>query len=150
VITAVDSSVLWSLIKQETGWEEWEATLLRAASEGPLVVCPIVFAELAPSARDADALLGFLSRLQIGYDPLSSGAAFQAGETFRRYRAAGGPRQHLVPDFLIAAHAQSQADRLAAVDRGYLQTWFPQLTLLQPSPPSSSRDNDRAKESGTV
>jgi hypothetical protein len=42
------------------------------------------------------------------------------------------PRQHLVSDFLIAAHALSQAHRLAAVDRGYLRVWFPQLILLQP------------------
>ncbi|MCY2963330.1 MAG: hypothetical protein NT069_06700 [Planctomycetota bacterium] len=68
-----------------------------------------------------------MSRLQIGYDHFSPSAAFQAGETFRRYQAAGGPRQHLVPDFLIAAHTMSQADRLAAVDRGYLRVWFPQL-----------------------
>ncbi len=48
----------------------------------------------------------------------------------KSYRKAGGPREHLVPDFLIAAHAQIQANRLAAVDRGYLRTWFPELELL--------------------
>ncbi len=133
MITAVDSSVLWSLIKQEAGWQDWESTLQLAAADGPLVICPVVFAELAPSTTDPGSLIGFLSRLQIGYDDFSPGAAFQAGETFRRYRAAGGPRQHLVPDFLIAAHAMSQADRLAAVDRGYLRVWFPQLILLQPT-----------------
>lgn len=52
--------------------------------------------------------------------------------TFRRYRQAGGPRQHLIPDFIIAAHAVTQAGRLAAADRGYLRRWFPGLVLLQP------------------
>lgn len=132
MITAVDSSVLWSLIKQEAGWQDWASTLQQAAADGPLVVCPVVFAELSPSTTDSGSLMGFLSRLQIGYDQLSPDTAFLAGETFRRYRAAGGPRQYLVPDFLIAAHALSQADRLAAVDRGYLRVWFPQLRLLQP------------------
>jgi predicted nucleic acid-binding protein len=135
MINAVDSSVLWSLIKQEAGWRGWESTLQSAAAEGPLVVCPVVFAELAPSTTDPRTLLGFLNRLQIDYDHFSPRAAFQAGETFRRYPAAGGPRQHLVPDFLIAAHALSQAHRLAAVDRGYLRVWFPQLILLQPPGP---------------
>ena len=132
MITAVDSSVLWLLIKQEAGWQDWASTLQQAAAEGPLVVCPVVFAELSPSTTDPGSLMGFLNRLQIGYDHLSPGAAFLAGETFHRYRGAGGPRQYLVPDFLIAAHAMSQADRLAADDRGYLRVWFPQLNLLQP------------------
>ncbi|MFN8855850.1 MAG: type II toxin-antitoxin system VapC family toxin, partial [Planctomycetaceae bacterium] len=84
------------------------------------------------STTDPRTLIEFLNRLRIDYDQFSPSAACQAGETFRRYRAAGCPRQHLVPDFLIAAHALSQAHRLAAVDRGYLRVWFPQLLVLQP------------------
>ena len=72
----------------------------------------------------------FLGQLAISYDPISPEAAYLAGQTFKSYRKAGGPRELLVPDFLIAAHAQIQANRLAAVDRGYLRTWFPELELL--------------------
>ncbi|MFT5405234.1 MAG: hypothetical protein ACI9DF_004081, partial [Verrucomicrobiales bacterium] len=54
------------------------------------------------------------------------------GLTFKCYRQAGGPRQHLVPDFMIAAHAETQADQLAAIDRGYVRRWFPNLRVLMP------------------
>lgn len=51
---------------------------------------------------------------------------------FRAYRKTGGPREHMIPDFLIAAHAEVQANRLAAVGRGYLRPYFSNLTALRP------------------
>jgi predicted nucleic acid-binding protein len=130
MITALDSSVLWAVIKKEAGHENWIRALIQAAGEGPLVISPVAFAELSPSTPDVDSLMEFLAKLAISYDPISPGAAYLAGQTFKNYRKAGGPREHLVPDFLIAAHAQIQANRLAALDRGYLRTWFPGLELL--------------------
>ena len=132
MITALDSSVLWAIIRKEPGSDQWLDALIQAASDGPLVISPIAFAELAPSTIDAPALVTFLGQLAIIYDPVAPAAAHLAGLTFKLYRQAGGPRQHLVPDFLIAAHAQVQADRLAAIDRGYLRNWFPNLRLLSP------------------
>lgn len=132
MITAIDSSVLWAIVNEEAGHERWIQALIRAASEGPMLICPIAYAELAPSTRDETELMGFLKRLAITYDAISPAAAHFAGVTFKRYRQAGGPRQHLVPDFLIAAHARIQADRLAAIDRGYLRRWFADLALLVP------------------
>lgn len=130
MITAIDSSVLWAIIKGERGHEVWSAALLMAAAEGPLVISPVAFAELAPSTTDESELVDFLTRLAIAYEPISPVAAHLAGRTFKRYRQAGGLRQHPVPDFLIAAHAEIQANRLAAIDRGYLRVWFPNLRLL--------------------
>jgi predicted nucleic acid-binding protein len=130
--TAIDSSVLWAIVKGEAGHEQWLETLGHAAAEGFMIISPIAFAELAPSTSSEKELMDFLSRLAIAYEPISPAAAHLAGQTFKRYRLAGGTRQHLVPDFLIAAHAAIQADRLAAIDRGYLRRWFPELTLLTP------------------
>ena len=114
MITAIDSSVLWAILRKEPGFERWESLLLQASREGQLVICPITFAELAPSAPNDTALVGFLDALSIRYDDITPAAAFASGQIFKLYRKAGGPRQHLVPDFVIAAHALFQADRLAA------------------------------------
>lgn len=132
MITAIDSSVLWAIINDEPGAERWLETLLKAASDGSLVICPVTFSELAPSTGSASLLLANLENLSIAYDSISTESAHLAGSVFKEYRNAGGPRQHLIPDFLIAAHARIQADRLAAIDRGYLRIWFSDLTLLQP------------------
>ncbi len=71
MITAIDSSVLWAIIKQEAGHEQWLEALFRAAYEGPLIISPVVFAELAPSTSDAAELTGFLTELSIFYSAIS-------------------------------------------------------------------------------
>ena len=80
---------------------------------------------------DAGEVRGFFADWDISQVITSQKATFLAGETFRKYRDQGGPRQHFIPDFLIAAHAQVDCDRLATADHGYLRTWFPRLPLLR-------------------
>jgi hypothetical protein len=75
----------------------------------------------------------WMTELEIAFDPLQAVSAFAAGQIFRQYRDHGGPRTHLIPDFLIGAHASHQADALAAADRGYLRTYFSRLNRLTPA-----------------
>lgn len=131
--TAIDSSVLIQLYRKQSGWEAWRHLLEKAALEGPLLVSSVAFAEFSIAYPSATSALADLERLQMQYDPLLPETAFQAGQVFLRYRREGGPRRHLIPDFLIAAHASLQADRLVALDRGYLRTYFPDLVLLAPT-----------------
>ena len=130
--TAVDTSVLLAIREKESGYEKWEAALQCAAEMGGLCVCPVVFAELSPGSRSAVHLLSQLNLIAIEYDEISAEAAHLAGKIHWTYRREGGPREHLVPDFLIAAHAQTQCTQLAAIDRGYLRRYFPGLKILQP------------------
>jgi len=128
--TAVDTSVLLAIRGRENGYEEWQEALQAAAEHGQLCVCPVVFAELSPGAPSTERLLRQLELLAIGYEFISPEAAYLAGCIHWKYRREGGPREHLIPDFLVAAHAQVQCDRLAAIDRGYLRRYFPRLRLL--------------------
>lgn len=131
---ALDTSVLLRILNREPGAEDWMEALIRARREGQLVLCEVVFAELAPAFEARPELEKVLADLGARLDPIGAEAAWLAGQTFRRYRQEGGPRRHLIPDFLIAAHAQMQTERLAAVDRGYLRRYFPDLDLLSLEP----------------
>jgi predicted nucleic acid-binding protein len=129
---ALDASVLLTVFNQEPGAGEWMEVLIQARRQGLLVFCEIVYAEIAPAFESRAELDKVLAALGARLDPIGAEAAWLAGQTFKQYRAEGGPREHLIPDFLIAAHAKVQADRLAAKDRGYLRRYFPELSVLKP------------------
>lgn len=128
--TALDSSVLILIYQKQPGWEAWRDLLDLASTQGQLIISPVAFAEYSIAYPSVTSIQNDLERLHISYDPFNTETAYLAGQIFLRYRRKGGPRQHLIPDFLIAAHASVQADRLATVDRGYLRTYFPNLPLL--------------------
>jgi predicted nucleic acid-binding protein len=130
--TAIDSSVLVSIFTAEPEATAWLGRLVQARREGQLVICSVVYAEISAAFAEESALEEALRRLGVQLDPIGPAAAWRAGRSFRSYRDSGGPREHLIPDFLIAAHAQTQADRLAAIDRGYLRRYFSDLSLLSP------------------
>ena len=130
--TAVDTSVLIAIAKGEGDAEAWLDLLIAARSEGELAVCDVVAAEFFAVLMDARKFRRSLRDLGIVFSPTSLAASQLAGRIFKDYRRQGGPREHLVPDFLIGAHASEHADRIAAIDRGYLRRYFPNLTVLKP------------------
>lgn len=132
MITAVDTAVLIAIDQGEADAGAWVDALVEARAEGALCISEVVAAEYFAVVMDAEAFDANLRDLGIEFVPTGRAAACLAGEIFRRYRDAGGPREHLIPDFLIAAHASVQCDRLASSDRGYLRRYFPRLPLLGP------------------
>lgn len=130
MITAVDTSAILAIFKQEPDAEAWLLRLATAAQTGPLVISEVVFAELAACFVRADDLQRRLESLAIELLPSSKATLFAAGQIFAAYRQTGGVRTTMVPDFLIGAHALTQADQLASADRGYLRSYFGSLPLI--------------------
>ena len=59
-------------------------------------------------------------------------ALFLAGKVFQQYRAAGGGRTGVLPDFFIGAHAAIEGWPLVTRDARRYRTYFPTLTLVAP------------------
>ena len=130
MITAVDSSVVFAIFKQEAKAEQWLRTLSAASVAGGLVVSEVAYAEIAAFFVSRVDLIEQLEKLAIKLLPSTEETLFLAGKIYTSYRRAGGGKTTIVPDFLIGAHAATQADQLASADRGYLRAHFSGLKLL--------------------
>ena len=128
MITAVDTNVLLDLIMEDPVHEpESRARLAAAHEHGTIIICDIVYAELAPAAGARDALDAILQRIGADVSPIDTAIAWEAGERWGQYRRAGGTRQRILADFLIGAHAAVTADVLLTRDERFYSTYFPEL-----------------------
>lgn len=136
MITAVDSSVLLDVLTAEPQFGPASLDALqRCVAEGGIIACDVVWAETSAAfATELDADRE-LAALGVRFSGVESRAAAAAGTAFRSYRSRGGPRDRVVADFLVGAHAQVQADRLLTRDRGFYRSYFSRLTIVDPAKP---------------
>jgi predicted nucleic acid-binding protein len=134
VRSAVDSNVLLDVFGPSPKFGPGSRiTLDRALGQGALVACEVVWAEVRAHFPDQGRFERAMALLGVEFDSCEAATASVAGESFRAYRAGGGMRTVLVPDFLVAAHASRQADRLITRDRGFLRSAFSGLVVLDPT-----------------
>ena len=129
---AVDTSVLLAIFNAEADCDAWIDVLAAARRAGELVVCETVYAEASSRFADHPAFEDALDRLDIVLRRSMPSTLYRAGQVFAEYRKRGGPRTALIPDFLVGAHAEMQADRLATRDRGFLRAFFATLARVEP------------------
>jgi predicted nucleic acid-binding protein len=134
VITAVDASVLLDVFGADTTFGPRSMTALsRCQAEGSVVACDVVWAETGASFKTAsDAAAAFASS-RIDFSPLATKGSLTASESWRAYREAGGSQERVIADFLIGAHALTQADRLLTRDRGFYRRYFAALDVIDPT-----------------
>ena len=130
--TAVDSSVLFDLVKGAPGAAAAQTALEAALAQGSLCVCAVVIAELGRYFSSEQDLREFLQACQIDHDPLTMDAALEAARIMRGYAKNKGPRERTAPDFLIGAHAIKQADALLTTDAGFFRHYFEGLRVVSP------------------
>ena len=154
MITAVDTNILLDvLIPSAPHGDQSERALAEAVRAGAVVISEPVYAELAAHFADRADLERFLADTGIRLEASGAEALYTTGRAWSEYLrrrpaslacpqcgaaqrvrcdrcgASVQPRQHVVADFLIGAHAIVHADTLLTRDRGYYATYFPDLKL---------------------
>jgi predicted nucleic acid-binding protein len=132
-VTLVDTNVLLDLVTNDAEWADWSQRQLEAAAvRGPLQINDVVYAELSVGFQRIEELDAVLAAAQIEMAPIPREALFLAGKVFQRYRAGGGSRTGVLPDFFIGAHAAVAGLPLLTRDVRRYRTYFPTLSLVAP------------------
>lgn len=150
-MTLVDTNVVLDVLTNDPAWLDWSAERLDQCRRiDRLYINEITYAELAVGIELEADLQEALSELSIELTRAPTPALFLAGRAFGRYRAAGGPRTSVPPDFFIGAHAQVAWLPILTRDVRRYRTYFPEVELIAPAgreealkPPSNTASGGR-------
>ncbi|HET9359858.1 MAG TPA: type II toxin-antitoxin system VapC family toxin [Vicinamibacterales bacterium] len=131
--TLVDSNVILDVLTENEEWWDWSSSrLAESASDGMLVINPIIYAEVSARFERIEELDEALPPDYYRRVPLPWEAAFLAGQCFVKYRRRGGSRRSPMPDFYIGGHAAIAGLTLLTRDARRYRAYFPTLRIVAP------------------
>jgi predicted nucleic acid-binding protein len=129
-----DTNVLLDIATADPIWLPWsESQFRRAASQGPILINPIIYAELAPAFKSEADLNKWLDPAVFQRLPLPYSSGWLASQAFIKYRLSGGSKTSPLPDFYIGAHAEAEKRTLVTRDPARYRTYFPNVQIITPN-----------------
>ncbi len=156
MITAVDTNIILDILIPDEPFGEFSKRLLdQHLAKGKLILCEVVFADLASCFPSEEELKLFLADTGMGLVYSNKKSLYVAGMRWAEYARKGGKnkftcgkcgrafevtcpqcttaltkRLHVLGDFIIGAHALVQADCILSRDLGVYKTYFSDLNLV--------------------
>lgn len=129
----VDTNVLVDVLQVDPQWADWSISQLRAqASVHPLIINPIIYAEMSLSFLTLEGLDSAVSTLALELREIPRPAMFLAAKAYAQYCKRGGSKLQVLPDFFIGAHAAVEGWPLLTRDASRFKTYFPTLEVVAP------------------
>jgi predicted nucleic acid-binding protein len=133
-VLLVDTNVVLDVVEDDSGWYSWSADQLHRQSRAhELLINPVIYAELSCFYASPQMLDFTLEDLELRFHEIPKMGLYFAGVAHRHYRRAGGPRDSILPDFLIGAHAAALGCGILTRDSRRFRNYFPRVPLVTPS-----------------
>ena len=130
----VDTSVLLDVLTADPMWADWSERQLEAARlRGRVAINEIVYTELSVRAARIEDVDAALQDLEIEVLTTPRAALFMAGKVFAQYRARGGARSGVLPDFFVGALAAVERLPLLTRDARRIRSYFPTVEVIAPA-----------------
>jgi predicted nucleic acid-binding protein len=129
----VDTNVISDVLTPSSQWQAWSIDRLdECRRRDTLATNEIVFAELSARLRSEAEVKSVLADLLITHERIPTAGLFAAGQAFRKYRAAGGLRTNVLPDFFIGAHAHVTHSPILTRDARPYRGYFAGVEVIAP------------------
>lgn len=131
----VDTNVLLDVVEDDPVWADWSQRQLEAASlRGPLLINPVVYAELSTAFQRIEELEAVVSDGGLQMEEIPREALFLAGKVFLRYRQRHrtSAKRNVLPDFFVGAHAAVRGLPILTRDVNRYRAYFPTVELITP------------------
>ena len=130
----VDTCVLIDVLDDDLQWGDWsQAQLDTWSTRGPLLINPVIYAELAADFESIEALDEAVTRAELEFRELPREALYLASKAHAAYRRRGGERTGVLSDFFIGAHAAVLKVPVLTRDIVRFKSYFSGLRLITPS-----------------
>ena len=131
-MTLVDTNVLLDIATNDPKSAAWSLRRLDAAAiRGPVLLNAVVYAEFSVGYARIEEVDKVLADVDLKLAETPRPALFLAGKAFQRYRARGGARTSVLPDFFIGAHAAVARFVLLTRDPRRYRAYFPGRSSLR-------------------
>ncbi|MBI2915231.1 MAG: PIN domain-containing protein [Elusimicrobia bacterium] len=135
MITAVDTNILLDIFLPDPLFSKDSlAKLKKCETEGSLIICDLVYAELASAFSGKNLLSMVLKEANIQLRPSNEEALWNAAEIWKGWlKTKKGKKrgERILPDFIIGAHAALFSDQFLTRDRGFYRTCFKNLNIVE-------------------
>lgn len=129
----VDTCVLVDVLDDDAEWSDWSREQLDVwSSRGPLIINPVIYAELSIGFERVDAVDRIIERAGLDFREIPHAALFLAGKASQLYRRRGGRRTGVLSDFFIGAHAALLKVPVLTRDVVRYRGYFRNLDVIAP------------------